>query len=83
MYRLIRGFLPESESEDDQRGEDDGGDDVEKAANLAVTVIGEREEELAAARPGHRVRVAAEPLGNVIIKLRDSHNSTRFDCYLR
>ena len=59
LYRLI----PESKSEDDQRGEDDDGDEVGEAADLDA-VIGECEEELAAARPGHRIRIAAKPLLN-------------------
>ena len=59
----ISRYFPESEREDDESGEDDDGDEVGEAADL-VAVVGEREEELAAARPGHRVRVAAEPLKN-------------------
>ena len=58
-------MIPGGEEEDGGRCEDGDGDDVSEAADVAaVIVVWEGEEELAPARAGHAVRVAAEPLEN-------------------
>ena len=58
-------MIPGGKGEDGGRCEDGDGDDVGEAANFyIVVVVWEGEEELAPARAGHAIRVAAEPLEN-------------------
>ena len=55
-------MIPGGEGEDGERREDGDGENVGEAADVAAVIVCEGEEELAPARAGHAVRVAAEPL---------------------